>query len=128
MDQVPSLMTGPMDEDELSDDSDEDEDVASAMKEQTKAPTMELARSAFTGETEAGAESAADGGGDDADANGNDERDSAAAVMVGIARDRAQLALAAELRERRQYFGELLPSMMDEVGSTIVHPRNRFDI
>ena len=111
-----------------SDDSDEDENVASAMKEQTRAPTMEFARSIFAGEPEATG-GGGDGDGDDG-GNGNGEdgnQDSAAAVMVGIARDRAQLALAAELRERRQYFAELLPSMMEEVGSTIVHPRNRFD-
>ena len=90
------------------------------MEEQTKAPTMELARSAFASEAHSVDDSRDE-------SQGTVGAGDSAAVMVGIARDRAQLALAAELRENREYFATQLSSMMQEVGSKITHPRNRFD-
>lgn len=49
-------------------------------------------------------------------------------ALVSIARDRARLALAAELREEEEFYNDLLPRQMKEINARLKHPHLKFDL
>lgn len=119
---LPALLSGPVPEDELSDDSESDEE-----DDLTTKPTWEMAMKLFVPSEEGKGE---EGKGEESKGDAAEAKvaavEDAAASTAEIPRDRARLSLAALERRRQEAAAAWLANRLRQVDAHIRSPLNKF--
>lgn len=121
---LPELLQGPVPDDELSDDSESDDEEVEGSK-----PTWEDAMTVFAPKDEAAAGDAEEAKGDAAAAAPSadvTDVEAAAGQATEIPRDRARLALAAVERRRNDVAVTWLDSRLRRIDELIQRPQDKF--